>query len=233
MLFSGCTSVMKRRSFNVETEIRPKSVAVLPVNRGTSNDVESAELLTLSIAKSLPNVQVQSPNKTKELLKKKFGITVAGQLEAEDKNQLEKELGVDGLVFVDINKLRTAPFLAMSNFNLVGITIEKLLNIDVRIYNDGKLYKGNNIEETASITITWEQMQALKRLLNSPTTEQLTAFISNIDPNRDDAMTRAFLSIMPSESVANFLGDMSKKSGTSKGNIYETLIANTAKKIQF
>lgn len=253
LILSGCSALSKKKEFKSETNVKPTSVAVLPVNRGTSNDVNSANLLTTTIGKNITGATIQDTKKTKELLEEKFGITVAGQLEAEDKIELEKELGVDGLVFVNINELKTTPTATMENFMPAG-GLEKVLNIDVKVYNDGKLYKGENIIENSKVVITaaqlatakemvsltqflvkkitTEKLNAVEQILNMPETQQIIDFLMELNPEQRQAMVGALVSLVPTQEVASLFGDVFKKAGVSKGNVYEELITNAAKKIQ-
>lgn len=253
-ILMGCSGTSKKENLKPETSVAPKSVAVLLADRGTLNDVRGVSLFRENLVKeSTKNskaVKVQSGEKTVKLLDEKQGITVAGQLAGVEKEDLRKDLEVEGLVYVQVKKLGTTLKPTMENFKPAG-AIVKSLEADVRVYNQGKLYKNISVVEESETKISLEEMTNLKNTItevnslvkniNSTNIKKLGSMpefvklqnrlktYNTIERNRELAV---IFETLPTEQLFNVFSDLFVKAGLIKGHVYQDVIENAAKKVQ-
>lgn len=254
-LLMGCSGVSKKgETLKSETSIAPKKVAILLADRGTLNDINGVNLfrenLVKETAKSSKEVKVQNGNETVKLLNEKQGITVAGQLAGVEKVNLTKDLSVDGLVYIKVNKLGTTLKPTMENFKPAG-AIVKSLEADVKIYNEGLLYKNLSVVEESETTISLEEMNNLKNTIvevtnlvksinpnNFKGVESMDAFVKlknrlkTYDAIERDRQLAVVFDTLPTEQMYVLFSDLFKKAGLVEGHIYEDMIENAAKKVQ-
>ncbi|WP_426709370.1 hypothetical protein [Cetobacterium sp. SF1] len=255
MTLVGCSAVTgKKAGHKIETNVKPTSVAVLPANRGTLNDLQGVNLFGKDVADKFAHnkkgIKVQNSKTTLSSLKEKEGITVAGQLSGVDKAQLEKELSVDGLMYIQMESMKVSLEPKLVNFKPAG-AIVKSINANVEIFNDGKLYAEKSIEEKEETVITLEQLNNLKNtvvLVNEIVSEitknpkasigtmvafgTLVADLKKSNPDFAKDQLAVIYDALPTEQLVSIFSDLFKKAGVIKGHPFEKLINKAAAQVQ-
>lgn len=253
-ILMGCSGASKRESLKPETSTAPKSVAVLLADRGTLNDVNGVNLFRENLVKETSTnkstIKVQDGAKTVKLLDEKQGITVAGQLAGVEKAELRKDLGVDGLVYVQVTKIGSTPKPSLENFKPAGVLV-KTLEANVKIYSNGLLYKNIPVVETEEIKISLEELNNLKEtvvevnnllkninssniktLPNMPEYVKLERRLKTYNKIERDNQLAVIFETLPTEQLYTIFMELFKKSGVITGHPYEKLIQDAAKKVQ-
>lgn len=253
-LLMGCSGTTTKENLAPETTVAPKNVAVLLADRGTLNDVNGVNLFRESLVKetaaSKSPIKVQDGAKTVKLLDEKQGITVAGQLAGVEKAELRKDLGVDGLVYVQVTKIGSSPKPSLENFKPAGVLV-KTLEANVKVYSNGLLYKNIPVVETEEIKISLEELNNLKETvvevnnllknINSTNLKNLGAMPEYVKLERRlkaynkierDNQLAVIFDTLPTEQLYTVFMDLLKKSGVVVGHPYENLIKDAAKKVQ-
>jgi hypothetical protein len=97
----GCAIPTPQPSGDPYNPIR--RLAVLPLVNNT-NDVDAPEFVRERLAEALKThlYNVQPLEETDQILRDQMGITLGGQLEMADKQELARTLGVEGLLYGDL-----------------------------------------------------------------------------------------------------------------------------------
>ena len=100
-LVAGCTLPVPEPSGDPHNPI--KRLAVLPLVNNT-NDVDAPEFVRERLAEALATrfYNVQPLEETDRILRDQMGITLGGQLEMADRQELARTLGVEGLLYGDL-----------------------------------------------------------------------------------------------------------------------------------